>query len=175
MRPFQIFLSAPPPPLHISSSLCIFPCSSPGAFLGCREARSRCAEVPPGSHAASLSCSFEYGIVAAAHHRRRRPWPMPPPSPASSTSSPTLFIDRALSHRKTLETLPHCRRHIFVAATFCRCQLPVAPPVAASPCPRVDLPAVCRRKLLRRLSFVCIDHRCFSTPDLSVCAAERGI
>ena len=36
----------------------------PGVLLGCREARSRSAEVPPGSHVAIRSCSFAYGIVA---------------------------------------------------------------------------------------------------------------
>ena len=42
----------------------MFLASELGVFLGCREARSRSAEVPPGSHVAIRSCSFAYGIVA---------------------------------------------------------------------------------------------------------------
>ena len=95
----------------------------------------------------------------------RRPRP-PPSSPLTTSSSRTLFVAApALSHRKrVLETSPLCRRGRFVAAkSWSVCSLKL---VASSSRPSPFLASSCHRKLFDASS--CIDHRWFSTPDLSV-------
>ena len=107
-----------------------------------------------------------------AHHRRRPPWSSPPAStlPAALHRRCSLSL---LLHRELSVSSPLCRRQIFVAACFfIRARPSCLTLTHASPLPSPRLASSLTLPALVTPDRV--DHRCFSTPDPSVCALRSA-